>query len=81
MSENAKRSKANARVRKLIPGGGEVLDLLNLVQKINARQKPSSEAGRITKTILDSLDNIAHIMRDKSLQIHNSNHIPSHENS
>jgi hypothetical protein len=70
MSENAKRSKANARVRKHIPGGGEVLDLLNLVHKIHERQHPSTEAGKIATTILDRLDDIAQIMREKALEIH-----------
>lgn len=69
MSENGKRSKANARVRHHIPGGGEVLDLLNLVHKINERQPPHSESGGIT-TILERLDNIAHLMREKALEIH-----------
>ena len=70
MSDTGKRSKANARVRKLIPAGGELLDLLNLVQSIKLRQHPSTEAGRIATTILESLDNIAHLMREKALEIH-----------
>ncbi len=74
MSETGKRSKANARVRKRIPGGGEVLDLLNLVEKIHRRQHPSTEAGRITKTILDKLDEIAHLMREKTLEIQEPTH-------
>lgn len=70
MSENGKRSKANARVRKHIPAGGEVLDLLNLVEKIGLRQPKGSDSAAITKLIMDKLDHIAHLMREKALEIH-----------
>lgn len=70
MSDSQKRSKANARVRKHIPAGGEILDLLDLVDKIHQRQHPSTEAGKITKLIHDRLDSIARTMRDKALEIH-----------
>ena len=56
------RQKTNKAVR-LLPGGNEALDSLELFSKISLRLDPRSEAGQIAKTALDRLDSIAHAMR------------------
>lgn len=61
------RQRLNRTVRAHIPGGSETLDLLNLVEKIQGRHDPDTEAGEIARLVYRELNIIANKMRDQAL--------------